>query len=116
MGQLFWFASLICSICLEGLGRRYLTQIPSTAFYFLKDIILLFGFVRYRPPPDVSSLVRYLYRGFSVAWIVGLVWTLIELFNPEQQSFVLGVIGLRAYWLWWVAPPLLATALLNEKV
>jgi hypothetical protein len=38
------------------------------------------------------------------------------MFNPEQQSGVLGLLGFRAYWLWWLAPPLVAHVLNDEKV
>ncbi len=48
--QTYWFVALISAVCLEGLGRRYLPFIPSAFFYFLKDVILLFGYVRFRPP------------------------------------------------------------------
>ena len=43
--EIYWFASLMACICLEGLGRRYLPQIPLIAFYFLKDVVLLIGYV-----------------------------------------------------------------------
>ena len=102
--ETFWFVTLICAVCLEGLGRRYLPAVPSAAFYFLKDVILLFGWIRFRPTVLVSRTARYLFRGFGIFWVVGLVWTVAEVFNPDQQSFTLGLIGLRSYWLWWIAP------------
>jgi hypothetical protein len=110
-----WFTVLFSSICLEGLGRRYLPGVPSVAFYFLKDVILLIGFLLFRPGPGVSKVARYLYQGFGLFWVVGFVWTVIELFNPEQQSFLLGIVGLRAYWLWWLAPGLIANILGKER-
>ena len=39
---------LLAAICLEGLGRRYLPAIPSAVFYFLKDVVLLVGLIRFR--------------------------------------------------------------------
>jgi hypothetical protein len=113
--QSIWFLVLVSTICLEGLGRKYLPQIPSVAFYFLKDPVLLFGMYYFRPPPDVRQISSYLYRGFGIVWVVGFVWTVMELFNPEQQSYLLGIIGLRAYWLWWIAPPIIATVLQDAK-
>lgn len=113
--QSIWFAVLLSTICLEGLGRRYLPQIPSTVFYFMKDPILLYGFVRFQPPPDIRRIANYLYRGFGAVWAAGFIWTLIEIFNPEQQSFPLGLIGLRAYWFWWIAPAVIATVLQDAK-
>jgi hypothetical protein len=111
-----WFIALFSAICLEGLGRRYLPQIPAVAFYFLKDLVLLYGYFRYRPPPSVVRSVRYLYRGFGIVVVAGMAWTVIELFNPEQESFLLGLIGLRAYWLWWLAPGVIAGMLQNSKL
>ena len=113
---IFWFIALFSSICLEGLGRKYIPQVPSAAFYFLKDLVLLYGLLRYRPSPTVVRSVSYLYRGFGVAFIAGMVWTLIELLNPEQESLVLGLIGIRAYWLWWIAPAVIASVLQDPKV
>lgn len=112
--QFIWFFCLISAVCLEGLGRKYLPAIPSGVFYFIKDVILLFGYFQFRPPAAVRRISTYLYRGFSLFWIVGCVWTIIEVFNPAQESIVLGLIGIRAYWLWWLAPPLIASALQDE--
>ena len=43
-----WFVALFSAICLEGLGRKYLPAIPAVAFYFLKDVILVAGYVWFR--------------------------------------------------------------------
>jgi hypothetical protein len=111
-----WFVTLLSAICLEGLGRRYLPVIPATFFYFAKDVVLLIGFFFFRPAPAVSKASSFLYRGFKVAWVIAAIWTIGEMLNPEQQSYVLGVIGLRSYWLWWlVAPPVMAGALQQER-
>jgi hypothetical protein len=110
-----WYVALVAAICFEGLGRKYLPQIPSVAFYLLKDVVLLFGFFRFRPPAYLSRVARHLYRGFTIVWGLGVLWTTIEIFNPEHGSFLLGLIGMRAYWLWWFAPPLVAHMLSNEK-
>src|ERR1022692_2979438 len=113
--QTVWYTFLISSICLEGLGRKYLPQIPAIVFYFLKDAVLLFGYLLFRPPPSVRRAARYLYRGFWIAVVAGIGWTVIEMFNPEHQSLLLGLIGLRAYWFWWIAPPVIAGFLQDEK-
>ncbi len=115
MQKTAWFTLLISAVCLEGLGRRYLPFIPQAAFYFLKDVILLFGWIQFRPSGEISRTIRGLYSGFDKILIVAFVWTLAEIFNPDQQSFVLGVIGLRSYWLWWIAPGIIATALRDTR-
>jgi hypothetical protein len=116
MAQTVWFFALILSVCCEGLGRRYLPFIPAPAFYFLKDLVLLVGFLMFRPGPEVKRIVRQLYKGFGVLWIVGLAWTVAEVFNPDHQSLPLGLIGLRSYWVWWFAPAIVASALRDHRV
>jgi hypothetical protein len=110
-----WYFLLLSTICLEGLGRKYLPAIPSVAFYFAKDVVLLLGYYLFRPQPIIGKTSAFLYRGFKIAWIIGLIWTCGEVVNPQQASYLLGVIGLRSYWLWWLlAPPVMASALQNE--
>jgi hypothetical protein len=113
--QILWFTALFSAICLEGLGRRYLPQIPAVTFYFLKDVILVLGYLRFRPPPPVRRAARYMFRGFEIVTLVAFVWTVIEILNPEHESFALGLIGLRAYWLWWLAPFVIAGVLQNAE-
>jgi hypothetical protein len=113
--QTLWFIALISATCLEGLGRRYLPWLPPAAFYFLKDVVLILGYLQFRPPTNVRRAVRYLYRGFGLFWVASFVWTVIEVFNPEHQSLSLGLLGLRAYWLWWLAPPVIAGVLQSKK-
>ena len=112
----YWFAILMISICLEGLGRRYLPGVPSIVFYLLKDAVLIAGFQMFRPPPGVQRVASYLFRGFTVAWLAAFGWTLLEVANPELGSYLLAVIGMRAYWLWWLAPPIIATVLQDAKL
>jgi len=113
--EIFWFGLLMACICLEGLGRRYLPQISSIAFYFLKDVVLLIGYFAIKPPAAIRGTWRLLYRGFGVVWLVSVVWTVVEVFNPSQESTALAVVGLRAYWLWFLAPVLVASAVYNQR-
>jgi len=98
----------MASICLEGLGRRYLPQVPSIIFYLLKDAVLIVGFLNFKASASTKRITDHLFRGFSVFWIGGFIFTLVELPNTATQSPVLGLIGLRAYWLWWIAPVVIA--------
>ena len=95
-----WYFSLVAVICFEGMGRKFLPQIPPVVFYFLKDAVLLLGYLRFRRPASVLAVNGWLYRGFKVFWIIGFCWTVIEVFNPDQTSLPLGALGLRSYWLW----------------
>jgi hypothetical protein len=114
--ELAWFIALVSAICFEGLGRKYIPVLPDVAFYFLKDVVLLFGYLRFRPSPTTWRVAKYLYRGFQVAFGAAFIWTVIEVFNPDQQSKPLALVGLRAYWLWWLAPPVIATVLQKARM
>jgi hypothetical protein len=113
--KIVWFATLIATICFEGLGRKFLPQVPSAVFYFLKDVVLVVGWIRFRPPPRVRAAARRLYSHFRLIWVLAFVWTVLELLNPEHASATLAVIGIRAYWLWWIAPPLVAHVLRDPR-
>jgi hypothetical protein len=113
--QLVWYTFLVCAICLEGLGRKYLPVVPSMFFYFLKDAVLLYGYFRFPRPPLVRRTVRLLYGGFGVILVAAIGWTAIEMLNPSHQSWTLALIGFRAYWLWWLAPPVIASFLQHER-
>jgi hypothetical protein len=113
--QLRWFILLVSSICFEGLGRKYLPGVPSGVFYFFKDVVLLAGVFWMRPAPDLRRTVRWLYRGFQVWALVAIAWTIIEVFNPESPSKLLALTGLRAYWLWWLAPVAVASSLRAQQ-
>jgi hypothetical protein len=110
-----WFFTLIAAICFEGLGRRYLPQVPSAVFYFLKDVVLVYGLVKYRPPLSIWRVTGKLYGAFAIIALIALVWTFLEVFNPDHQSVALAALGFRAYWLWWLAPPLIAHVLRDPK-
>ena len=112
----YWFAALMCTICLEGLGRRYISGVPNIVFYLLKDAVLIAGFFMFRPQPAVQRVASYLFRGYTLVWLAAFGWTVLEIANPELGSFVLAAIGMRAYWLWWLAPPIIATALQNAQL
>jgi hypothetical protein len=111
----YWFFALMAAICLEGLGRKYVPAIPTTAFYFLKDVVLLVAYLAFRRDASVRKVGEWLFRGFGVVWLGGLIWTAIEIANPSQGSFLLGLIGMRAYWLWWAAPIMVASILQTAK-
>ena len=111
-----WFSLLLASICLEGLGRRYLPGVPSGLFYFSKDVILLVGLIRFRINADVKRTFLSLYGGYLPFLKLAVLWTVAEIVNPDQKSFFLGLLGVRAYWFWWFAPLVVASVLLDPAV
>jgi hypothetical protein len=111
----YWFLALMSAICLEGLGRKYLPWISPVAFYFVKDVVLLAGYLLFKPSKEIGLVWKRLYNGFGVVWIAAFAWTLFEMINPENQSYALGLIGLRAYWLWWLTPLVIAGVLQDPR-
>lgn len=112
--QLVWTLFLVSAICFEGLGRKLLPDVPAVFFYFLKDAALLIGLIRFGFPRSEMSSARFLYRGFSAALIAAFFWTLLQTLNAGQRSPVLAMLGFRSYWMWWIAPIVVA-GVLKEK-
>jgi hypothetical protein len=110
-----WFALLLSLICFEGLGRRYVPGLPQAAWYFSKDVLLVIGAMAFGIGGPTGRTVRALYRGFLPWMALAMAWTILEVANPSQASFSLAVLGLRSYWLWWMAPAVLARALPQES-
>lgn len=105
-----WAALLLAAICFEGLGRKYVSFVPQPVFYLLKDMVLVGGLVAFGVNARVRAVSGELLRGFGLVLALGFVWTLLQIANPASQSLGLGLLGLRAYWLWWLAPLVVATA------
>ena len=112
-----WFALLFCAICLEGLGRKYLSFIPGEAFYFCKDIVLIYGFVTFRMDRRIKPIMKAMFRPFDKILIAAIIVSIIQVVNTGiRESFILGILGLRAYWLWWIALPVVANVMLAPAV
>jgi len=110
-----WFALLMASICLEGLGRKYVPEIPTLVLYFVKDFVLVLGFFLFKPTAALRATTKRLYAGFGVLLAAAIFWTVLQTANANQTSWPLALIGLRAYWLWWIAPPIIASALREQS-
>ena len=59
-----WVLALFIAVCFEGLGRKFLPQVPSTAFYFMKDVVLLLGLAKIGIRKEVSDAARWLMGGW----------------------------------------------------
>lgn len=106
-----WFTLLLASITLEGLGRRFVPDIPAVAWYFAKDAVLVVGLAFLGLGRPELAQARWLYRGFGVFLALAFVTTVLQIANPQQTSLALAAIGFKAYWLWWLAPVVVARAL-----
>lgn len=90
-------------------------EIPAVAFYFAKDVVLLAGLVAFGVPRDVRDAGRRLFRGFLPVLPLAVLWTALEMANPDQGHIEFAVLGFRAYWFWWIAPFVVASALRDER-
>jgi hypothetical protein len=111
----WWFALLVGAVCFEGLGRKLFPDVPSAVFYYSKDVVLLLGLARFGVAGQAFATSKKLFRGFLPFLALAIFWTIAEAFNPAQPSLVLAGIGIRAYWLWWIAPIVVANAVRTEE-
>lgn len=109
------FACLLALVCLEGTGRKFLPMVPSTVFYFLKDAALVLGLVFLGISAEARRFTDRLMGPFSAVWVMGVVWTVVQCLNPDVRMFSISLVGLKAYWLWWLLPPLMFTYVRNLK-
>jgi hypothetical protein len=65
---------------------------------------------------DVLGITRALFGRYTPYLKLAIFWTFAELFNPKQLSVLLGVLSIRAYWFWWVAPLVVASVLSDPVV
>ena len=109
--ELVWLSLLFVAVCFEGLARRFL-PLPGSVLYFLKDVILLSGVAIVGLRPSVIRVARHLTGPLLPATLALTgAWCVASLLSPDHPSLILGLVGLRAYLLWWVAPLLVAGAL-----
>ena len=103
----------MATICLEGAGRRFL-PIPGPILYFAKDVVLLSGLLAFGLHPAVTGYARRLAGPLPLLVGATAAWCLLTLLSPGHPSVVLGLVGTRQYVLWWIAPVVCASALLQE--
>ena len=114
--EIAWFTALVCAICLEGLGP------PIPAVHSVRCLLLPQGcryLPRIRPLPAVcggptlwsSTSTAGSYSSSSRHRLDG---------RRDLQSLAggpgAGAPRLRSYWLWWFAPPIVASALRRPKL
>ncbi len=113
--QVLWLLVLLAAICFEGLGRKYFPAVPATVFYFAKDAVLVVGALWFGIRPNVRRAAIRFFGPFLFPMALAALWTVVEMFNPENQSLPLALVGLRAYWLWWFAPLVIASAMADPR-
>lgn len=106
--RVWWFALLLVALCFEGLGRKFVDNVPGVVFYFAKDVALIAGVVALRWTVRTRTYAVALYSPFLVVLGLAAAVTVAQMFNPSQPSWILALLGIRAYWLWWFAPFVIA--------
>jgi len=67
--------------------------------------------------PRIKPIMKFMFAPFSTVLIAAVAISIAQIINTGiRVSFVLGVLGLRAYWLWWLAIPVVANVLLSPVV
>lgn len=110
-----WFAALLAAICLEALVRKLVPTAPPVLLYFSKDLVLIGILLRFGVRRPAWNAATRIFSGFLPFMIGGFLITSLQIFNPAQASPLLGLIGLRAYWFWWLAPVVLPSVFTNVK-
>lgn len=95
-------------IVIEGAIRKWLFPQASDIFYFLKDIVLLLGYIKYYLSPEPKYIWKdsFLKQILFLAFLIGL----FQVFNPNQGSIIIGLFGLKTYFFYipliWILPTL----------
>ena len=84
-------------------------------FYFAKDVVLIAGVLAFGIRRHVMGASSRLFRGFLPVLLLAVGWTVLEMINPDQQSLALALLGFRSYWLWWIAPLVVASVIEYES-
>lgn len=94
-------------LVLEGALRKWVLPQASEMIYFLKDLVLLGGYVGF-----LTSGNKFLIKNNVINILILLVagWCFFQAFNPSLGSPLIGVLGLRSYLfyipLMWIMPSL----------
>src|SRR5262249_15616329 len=99
----YWRGSLFGVFVLlvfEGALRKWAFPWAQAQLYFVKDAILLFaylGFIldnrRHLPTSTGIDLIK-------IILVVSFIWGCIEVLNPNSPSILVGLVGLKTYFLY----------------
>jgi hypothetical protein len=92
--------SVFVLLVFEGALRKWVFPSAQAQIYFLKDGILLatyLGFLLYCPR---SKIAPGGVTAISVVLVLSFLFGCIEVFNPNSPSVLVGVMGLKAYFLY----------------
>lgn len=96
-------------VVLEGALRKWALPQASQFLYFLKDFVLIGAYLSYF---GSNSKPQILTRNRTILALIGLVfaWGIFQVFNPSLGSPIIGLLGLKNYFLYiplmWLLPSL----------
>lgn len=105
--------SIFFLLVIEGIFRKWVFPGASETIYFFKDIVLIGAYIDYL---FLSQEKRYPIKSSLITTLFGLslCWGIIQAFNPNMGSWLIGVLGLKAYFLYiptiWLIPDLFRSA------
>lgn len=98
-----WRRSVIAALViavLEGALRKWLFPQSSQLIYFLKDFILIGAYLQFFYF-DRSPRLQLPYKNLILSMIgLSLAWGLIQAFNPSLGSPIIGLFGVKNYYLY----------------
>ncbi|PSR17667.1 hypothetical protein C8255_11435 [filamentous cyanobacterium CCP3] len=105
--------AVLLLVVLEGVLRKWVLPQASQLIYFLKDFVLIGAYLRYFLLSPAQT--RLFVQNPLVLVLVGCmaVWGGVQAFNPSLGSPVIGIFGLKNYFLYvpliWLVPQIFAT-------
>lgn len=95
-------------LVIEGALRKWLLPQASDLIYFLKDFVLLVGYLKFVLRKDGNFSFNLNIINIIILIVSG--WCLVQVFNPSLGSPIVGILGLRGYLLYipliWVSSSL----------
>lgn len=100
--------AVLILVVLEGALRKWVLPQASQFIYFLKDFVLIGAYLRYFLLSPVSTQL-FLRHPFVLVLIGCMaIWGGVQAFNPSLGSLVIGIFGLKNYFLYipliWLVP------------
>jgi hypothetical protein len=95
-------------VVLEGAIRKWVAPGAASYVYFAKDFLILGVYSGYLRDPARRRLHAAVAPGLGIALGIAAAIALLQIFNPQLPSPLVGVLGFKAYFLYvpllWVVP------------
>ncbi|NEP27840.1 hypothetical protein, partial [Moorena sp. SIO3I6] len=95
-------------LVLEGAIRKWALPQASQLLYFLKDFVLIGAYISYFSRPKSKRRVVIKAEAITILIYMSGAWCLFQAFNPSLGSPIIGLFGIKNYFLYiplmWVLP------------